>query len=171
MKLDTSIFKAYDIRGIFPDTINNELAYKIGYSYAEVLKPEGEILVGADVRIHSKELKENLIRGLIDAGLDVVDVGLISTDMLYFGVGNYKTSGGIQVTASHNPPEWHGFKMVKKGPIPMTLESGIGDIRDYISSNKIINPREKGHLRKMEIWDDYCKSILKWIEGIRIKPI
>ena len=171
MKLDTSIFKSYDIRGIFPDTIDNELAYKIGYSYAEVLKPEGEILVGADVRIHSKELKENLINGLIDAGLDVVDVGLMSTDMLYFGVGNYKTAGGIQVTASHNPPEWHGFKMVKKGPVPMTLESGISDIRDYISSDKSFISGKKGKIRKMKIWDDYCIYILKWIEGIKIKPM
>src|SRR4030042_3990182 len=171
MKLDTSIFKAYDIRGIFPDTINNELAYKIGYSYAEVLKPEGEILVGADVRIHSKELKENLINGLIDAGANVVDVGLISTDMLYFSVGQYRTEGGIQVTASHNPPEWHGFKMVKKGPVPMTLESGISDIRDYISSDKSFISGKKGKIRKMKIWDDYCIYILKWIEGIKIKPM
>src|SRR3989344_22502 len=101
---DPSIYKAYDIRGIFEKNIDNELAYQIGLAYAEYVKPQGEVLVGEDVRIHSHELKESLIKGLTDAGVNVLDVGKISTDMYYFGVGNYKTAGGVQVTASHNPP-------------------------------------------------------------------
>jgi len=122
MNIDPSIFKAYDIRGIYPDNINEEIAYKIGQGYVNFAKPQGEVMVGMDVRLHSEVLKDSLINGLIDAGVNVVDVGLMSTDMLYFGVGNYKTEGGVQATASHNPPEWHGFKMVEKGPVPMTLE-------------------------------------------------
>ena len=135
MKIDSSIFKAYDIRGIYPETVNEEVAYKIGYAYVNIFKPKGKVLVGNDVRTYSKVLKEILIKGINDAGSDVLDVGWMSTDMLYFGVGNYNTSGGIQVTASHNPPEWHGFKMVKEGVVPTTLESGIGEIRDFIINN------------------------------------
>lgn len=170
-KLDNSIFKAYDIRGIFPDSIDNDLAYKIGVAYVDYVKPTGEVLVGEDVRIHSHELKESLIRGLTDAGANVLDVGKISTDMYYFGVGNYKTDGGIQVTASHNPPEWHGFKMVKKGPVAMTLEEGISQIRDFIVSEKQIQVKTKGIVRKLDIWDDFADYILGWIKDIKIKPL
>lgn len=171
MNLDTSIFKGYDIRGIFPETIDNDLAYKIGLAYAAYVKPRGEILVGEDVRIHSHELKESLIRGLTDAGVDVVDVGLISTDMYYFGVGNYETAGGIQVTASHNPPEWHGFKMVKAGPVAMTLEEGIGQIRDLIMEGKLTKSKVKGKTRNLDIWNDFADYILGWLKGVSLKPL
>jgi phosphomannomutase len=170
-KIDTSIFKAYDIRGTFPDSIDNDLAYKIGLAYVDHVKPQGEVLVGEDVRIHSHELKESLIRGLTDAGASVLDVGKISTDMYYFGVGNYKTDGGIQVTASHNPPEWHGFKMVKKGPVAMTLEEGIGQIRDYILADKKNISVTKGTVRKLDIWDDFADYVLGWIKDVELKPL
>jgi phosphomannomutase len=170
-KIDTSIFKAYDIRGTFPDSIDNDLAYKIGLAYVDHVKPQGEVLVGEDVRIHSHELKESLIRGLTDAGASVLDVGKISTDMYYFGVGNYKTDGGIQVTASHNPPEWHGFKMVKKGPVAMTLEEGIGQIRDYVLADKKNISVTKGTVRKLDIWDDFADYVLGWIKDVELKPL
>jgi phosphomannomutase len=101
----------------------------------------------------------------------VVDVGRMSTDMLYFSVGNYKFEGGIESTASHNPPEWHGFKMVDKGPTPMTVEHGIGQIRDYVLSDKKIESPIKGSVRQMDIWEDYCKYILGWIDPKKVKPM
>lgn len=171
MQVDTSIFKGYDIRGIYPDTVSKELAYKLGQAYVKVVKPQGEVLVGEDVRLHSHELKESLISGIIDSGVDVLDVGLISTDMYYFGVGQYKTAGGIQVTASHNPPEWHGFKMVSAGPVAITLESGISQMRDLIIEDKFEVSDKKGTIRKMDIWDDFCDFNLKWLEGITLKPM
>lgn len=171
MKVDHSIFKAYDIRGIFPTNIDNELAYQAGLAYAAYVKPTGQVLVGEDVRIHSHELKESIIRGLLDAGVDVLDVGPISTDMYYFGVGNYKLAGGIQVTASHNPPEWHGFKMVKAGPVAMTLEEGIGQIRDLIESGTLKPSDKKGTLTQKNILEDFTKNILSWVEGRTIKPM
>ncbi len=171
MKVDASIFKAYDIRGVFPTNVDNDLAYQIGLAYAEYLKPNGEILVGEDVRIHSHELKESLIRGLIDAGVDVVDVGPISTDIYYFGVGKYNLAGGIQVTASHNPPEWHGFKMVKAGPAAMTLEEGIGQIRDLIEAGNLKPSDKKGSYRKQDLLEDFSDYILGWLKGTEIKPL
>ena len=169
--VDSSIFKAYDIRGIYPDTVNDELAYKIGQAFVAVTNPQSEVLVGLDVRLHSPTLTQNLIKGILDAGVNVVDVGFMSTDMLYFGVGKYQTDGGVQVTASHNPPEWHGFKMVRKGPIAMTLESGIGDIRDHVISGKGLSIANKGRVRKMEIWDQYADFVLSWIAGVKVKPM
>lgn len=171
MKIDPSIFKAYDIRGIYPDTLNEEIAYKIGQGYVEYAMPKGEVLVGMDVRIYSPVIKDNIINGITDAGVDVVDVGLMSTDMLYFGVGFYKTNGGLQATASHNPPEWHGVKMVKKGPVPMTLEDGISQIRDFVISNKKIEAEKKGTVRTMDIWNDFADYILTYIKGVDIKPM
>lgn len=171
MQVDPSIFKAYDIRGVFPTNVDNNLAYQIGLAYAEYLKPDGEILVGEDVRIHSHELKESLINGLLDAGVDVVDVGPISTDIYYFGVGKYKLAGGIQVTASHNPPEWHGFKMVKAGPAAMTLEDGIGQIRDLIQAGKLVPTDKKGKLRQLNLLEDFSDYILGWLKGSEIKPL
>lgn len=171
MTIDESIFKAYDVRGIYPNTLNEDIAYSIGQGYVNFAKPEGEVMVGMDVRIHSELLEDNLVRGITDAGINVVDVGLMSTDMLYFGVGKYKFAGGLQSTASHNPPEWHGFKMVEKGPTPMTLEHGIGQVRDYVKSGEKINSESKGSVRKINIWDDYCKYVLGWINTSKIKPM
>lgn len=171
MKVDETIFKAYDIRGVFPDSIDNDIAYKIGQGFVDFAKPEGEVMVGRDVRIHSEELKNSLVRGITDAGVNVVDVGLMSTDMLYFGVGNYKFDGGLQCTASHNPPEWHGFKMVEKGPTPTTLEQGIGQVRDFVVSGRTINAATKGVVREMNIWEEYCKHVLEWIDVSKIKPM
>lgn len=171
MNIDQSIFKAYDIRGIYPDTLNEDIAYRIGQGYADFAKPQGEVMIGMDIRLHSEAIKNAAIKGLNDAGVNVVDVGQMSTDMLYFGVGNYKFDGGLQSTASHNPPEWHGLKMVEKGPTPMTLEHGISQIRDFVISGKSINAENKGTTRKMEIWEDYCKHILSWIDTSKIKPM
>lgn len=171
MKIDSSIFKAYDIRGIYATNIDSELAYQIGLAYAKVVSPTGEILVGEDVRLHSHELKVALINGLLDAGVNVLDVGLISTDMYYFGVGQYNLSGGIQVTASHNPPEWHGFKMVKAGPSAMTLEEGIGEIRDLITAGSLKPSPKKGSLRKLDIWPDFINYSLSWIKEVKLKPL
>lgn len=171
MKIDETIFKAYDIRGIYPESINEDVAYRVGQAFADVTKPVGEVMVGMDVRIHSAVIKDSVVRGLNDAGIDVVDVGVMSTDMLYFGVGNYKFAGGLQSTASHNPPEWHGLKMVEKGPSPMTLEKGIGQVKDFVLSGKKMLAEKPGAVRKMDIWDDYAKYILTWVDPSKIKPM
>ncbi|MBI2065929.1 phosphomannomutase/phosphoglucomutase [Candidatus Woesebacteria bacterium] len=171
MSVDPSIFKAYDVRGIYPTTLNEEIAYKIGQGYADFVKPKGEIAVGHDVRLHSEKLKNEVVRGLTDAGVNVVDVGLISTDMYYFAVGHYQLGGGIQSTASHNPPEWHGFKMVKESVKPLTFEQGITQIRDFAASGKSIKAPSKGNLRKTNIEEDYASFVLGWLAPDKIKPM
>jgi phosphomannomutase len=169
--VDTSIFKAYDIRGIYPDQINEDVAYAIGQAYAAIVKPTVEVAVGHDVRLHSEDLKKRLIDGLTDAGVSVVDVGLISTEMIYYVVGKHNLGGGIQVTASHNPPEWHGMKMVKEHVVPMTLETGGLAIRDYVSEGKSEKADTKGSVRQMDIYDEYCDYLLTWINPSTIKPL
>lgn len=167
MQIDPSVFKAYDIRGIYPKNITGELAYKLGQAYARYVKPKGEVVVGNDVRLHSEELKNKISEGLMDSGVDVVDIGLISTDMYYFAVGNYGFSGGIQASASHNPPEFHGFKMIRENVIPITFEEGISQMRDMIEADSFEKAQKKGKLRKLNVEDDYAKYILGWL---KIKP-
>jgi len=169
MTIDPSIFKAYDVRGIYPDSITPELAYKIGQAYAEFIKPKGEVVVGNDVRLHSEELKMKVAEGLTDSGVDVVDIGLISTDMYYFAVGNYGFAGGIQSSASHNPPEFHGFKMIREKVIPLTFEDGISQIRDLIIKDEFVKSETKGKIRKLNIDDDYVDYILSWLKLKDIK--
>ncbi len=170
--VDKTIFKAYDIRGIFPDQIDAKIAYLIGQGYAKYVQPKGEVAVGRDVRLHSEELQSAVIEGLVDAGVDVVDLGLISSDMLYFGVGTYGFSGGIQVTASHNPPEWHGMKFVREKVIPLTGETGIPQIYEFVAAGEKLVGR-RGKIRKMELLDEYCGYLLKWLrkENLRAMKI
>ena len=170
MTIDPSIFKAYDIRGIYPENITPELAYKIGQAYAEFIKPKGEVVVGNDVRLHSEELKMKVAEGLMDSGVNVVDIGLISTDMYYFAVGKYGFAGGIQSSASHNPPEFHGFKMIREKVIPLTFEDGITQIRDLIEKDAFIKSNIKGKIRSLNIDDDYVDYILSWLKIKDIKP-
>ncbi|HWA51888.1 MAG TPA: phosphomannomutase/phosphoglucomutase [Patescibacteria group bacterium] len=169
--MDTSIFKAYDIRGIFPTTLNENIAYKIAQGYAEYVKPQAPVVVGNDVRLHSVEIKNAIIRGLNDAGIDTVDVGLITTDMLYFCVGSFGYGGGIQATASHNPPEWHGIKMIREKVIPLNLEEGINQIKDFVVQGKTINVANKGKNATRDIENEYCQFILGFLTQKNIKPM
>lgn len=169
-KIDTSIFRAYDIRGIYPKEINAEVAYAIGQAYVEVVKPDGAIVIGHDVRLHSEELKKAMIEGILDAGVDAVDIGLISTEMIYFAVGFYGYAGGIQSTASHQPAEWHGAKMVKRNAEPIFRDNGMNEIKEFVLTGKKIY-KERGNLSKKDILDDFCKYILTWIEPKNIKTM
>lgn len=162
------IFKSYDVRGIYPGQINNDIAYAMAQGYADFLKPK-KIVIGHDVRIHSEELKKAMIEGLLNDGVDVVDVGLISTEMIYFATGNYGFDGGICVTASHNPAEWHGAKFVRAEAEPISGESGLLEIKEFVRSGQRINLDEKGKLTSKNILDDYCKYVLSWLDEKKIR--
>lgn len=165
------VFKAYDVRGIYPDEIDEDAYYKTGLAFAKLLKPK-TVAVGKDVRPSGEKLKAALIKGLTEAGVNVIDIGDISTDMLYFAVGHYGYDGGITVTASHNPAEYNGMKMVKRGAEPLYSENGMFEIRDMIIQN--INKPDNvrlGSIEKKYIWDDYCDFVLTFIDSQKIKPL
>src|SRR3989344_5132561 len=170
MKIDPSVFKAYDIRGLYPESINEDLVYKVAQGYVEIIKPEGKIAVGMDVRISSPGLKKQVIAGLTDVGIDVVDIGLISTEELYFAVGNYKLAGGISVTASHNPKEYNGIKMVKAGAAPISSDNGILEIRDFCQSGKTIKVDKKGGVETKDVLEDFAKFMVSFVDTSKIKP-
>ena len=172
MAINPLIFKAYDIRGVYPTDLNEELAYRIAQAYVQYAQPKGKVAVGMDVRLSSPKLKEAVIKGLTDAGIDVVDIGLVSTDMYYFAVGYYKLAGGIQVTASHNPAEYNGIKMVREAVYPIFGEQGIQQIRDLILANKDkITSDKKGQVEKKDILDDFTNFVLNFVDVKTVKPL
>ena len=150
LKTNPEIFKAYDIRGLYGIDLDEETAYRLGLAYCELRKselPEIEsqptIVVGRDMRISSESLSKKLIEGLLDGGFNVVDVGLVSTPTFYFAVAHYGYDGGIIVSASHNPKEWNGFKLVREKALPISKDSGIFFLRDLVTSDKIFTKSQK----------------------------
>jgi len=171
MNINPGIFKAYDIRGIFGQDFNEKHAYQIAQSYIKVIKPKGTIAVGMDVRLSSPKIKKAVIKGLTDAGVNVLDIGLSSTEMYYFAVGHYKLGGGIQVTASHNPKEYNGFKMVKRDVEPIHKDNGIHQIRDIVASDpKPVNKAKKGSVKKLNVLDDFCRFAINFLDQEIIRP-
>ncbi len=169
--MDLKIFKAYDIRGVYPDQIDEDSVYRIGQAYVDVVKPSKPVVVGMDVRIHSQKLKDSLIESLLDMGVDVWDIGLVSTEMLYFSVGYYDLAGGIQVTASHNPAEYNGLKMTREKVIPLSFSSGISEIKDIVLDNKQKTVKQKrGQITKKDVFQDYAQFVLNFINKEKIKP-
>jgi len=168
--IDTSIFKAYDIRGIYPTQIDAALVYKIAQAYAEFLNPK-VVVIGHDMRLSGEEFSQAAINGLVDAGVEVIDIGLVSTDQLYFAAATLPVDGGIQITASHNPKEFGGLKLVREKGRPISGDSGIYQIRDLVISNfKFQISKEKGRVEKKDISEDYFKHVLSKFDIKNFKP-
>lgn len=176
MAVDPSIFKAYDIRGIYPEQINEDIAYSIGRAYATLIQKENKgkklkIVVARDMRVSSPQIHKALISGLTDQGVDVVDIGLASTPTFYFGVANYNYDGGIQVSASHNPKEYNGFKLVRRNAVPVSGDTGIHDVRVLVEKNEFKDATEKGKVTKKEdVLDEQLQHDLKYADINKIKP-
>ncbi|MEE9432531.1 MAG: phosphomannomutase [Melioribacteraceae bacterium] len=163
-------FKAYDIRGKVPSELNNKLAYKVGRAFANQQNAKS-VLIGRDVRESSPEISEALAKGLSDAGSDVIDLGLCGTEMIYFGTPYFDADGGIMITASHNPPEYNGLKFVKKGSKPMGYSSGLSEIEEMISNNKLGNIAEvKGKIKTKDIMNVFIDSLKKFYDADKINP-
>jgi phosphomannomutase len=169
--MDPAIFKAYDIRGLYPDQFSLIDGYLIAQAYAGVMKPMGPVAVGWDVRLHSKEIADQVIEGLLASGIDVVSIGLVSTEMLYFAVGSLNLGGGIMVTASHNPAKWHGLKLVGEGVEPISEISGLREIKNLVFSSQFQPSLRKGNYSEIDILDSYVKFILSLIKPHIIKPM
>lgn len=165
----SAIFKAYDVRGIYPDQINEKSAYRIGEAFAAVYKPK-KVVVGRDVRNSGENLKKQLINALISSGVDVTDIGVIATDQLYFTVGNYNFDAGISVTASHNPGEYNGLKFSEAGGAPISSEN-LSAIREWAASDAKPANAAKGNISHLGILDDYLEHVLAYIDVTKIKPL
>jgi phosphomannomutase len=164
------VFRAYDIRGIYPEHIDEEAYYRIAKAYVYLFKP-ATMVVGMDARLSSPPLKASLIKGFLDAGVDVVDIGKITTDMLYFAVGAYDYSGGVVVSASHNPKEYNGMKMVREQAAAISSDTGLFDIRDSLKAGKDaeVTSDKKGTLTERNILDGYLEHVLKSIDRSLIR--
>jgi phosphomannomutase len=166
---DPTIFKSYDIRGKVPDQLNANIAYAIGRAVATYLNPK-TIAVGRDVRLSSDELTERLVSGLTRSGVDVIDLGLVSTDGMYFAVGKYGYDGGIMVTASHNPAAYNGFKICRKDAVPLSGEKGIQQIRDIITTGDYRDSSGTGKVIPRDIADDYTMHALSFVDRDKLFP-
>jgi phosphomannomutase len=170
MNISESIFKAYDIRGIVPGELNPEIARLVGRAFIAYLNTT-RIGVSHDMRVSSPALAEAFIAGVREQGADVVDYGLASTDMLYFGVVRDGLEGGAQITASHNPKEYNGMKLVRREALPLSGDAGIGDISRMVRGNSIPAPtRPPGKIEKGMLLDDYVEKVMSFIDPTVIKP-
>ncbi len=170
MASTADLFKAYDVRGIYPDELNPEVAYLIGRAFVTYLKPR-HVAVGRDMRVSSPALASALIDGIRDEGADVCDIGLVSTDSLYFAVGKYGFDAGVMVTASHNPAEYNGFKFCRAEARPLSMDEGIGDIRDLVLAGGFVTPRSRGKLHSKDILPDFSAHVLSMIDPAAVKPM
>jgi len=167
-----SLFKAYDIRGVVPDELTPDIAYRIGRAVVAYLGAD-EVAVGRDMRVSGPSLTGALIDGLRDQGADVADLGLISTDALYFAVGKFGYPAGVMVTASHNPPQYNGFKICREEARALSLEDGIGQIRDLVLSGSYPPPLNgrRGSVTRRDILDAYADHVLSLIDISKVRPL
>jgi phosphomannomutase len=168
--MNPAIFKAYDVRGVYPAELNEDDFEQIGRAFVSFLKAK-RIGVGRDMRVSSPALQAAFIEGARAQGADVVDFGMIATDMIYYGVGTENLDGGAQITASHNPKQYNGCKLVGKGNLPLSGDSGISDIRDMIMGGTIpAAASRQGSLSTSNILPGYVKHVMSFIDPSVIKP-
>ena len=167
--LDPKVFKAYDIRGLYPAELDEEGAYAIGRAYVEQFQPD-KIAVGRDMRLSSPAMAAALVRGAVDAGCDVLELGLVGTEMVYFAVGDLELDGGVAVTASHNPKEYTGMKIVRAGALPVGGESGLLEIRDRALAGPG-EPTSSGSVREVDIWPAFVDRVLSFVDIDAIAPL
>ncbi|MBC3380910.1 phosphomannomutase CpsG [Serratia fonticola] len=164
-------FKAYDVRGKLGEELNEDIAYCIGRAFGEFLKPK-TIVLGSDVRLTSESLKLALAKGLQDAGTDVIDIGMTGTEEVYFATSHLKADGGIEVTASHNPIDYNGMKLVREGSCPISGDSGLRAIQELAEANQFPAPLAvRGLYVQQNILADYVQHVLSYVNITNFKPL
>jgi len=158
-----SCFKAYDIRGKLGEELNEDIAYRIGRAYGEYLKPK-EIVVGGDIRLTSEILKQSLSNGLMDSGVDVIDLGMTGTEEIYFATSHLKLDGGIEVTASHNPIDFNGMKLIREESKPISGDTGLKEIQKLAELNDFKPVKTKGTIRTLSCIDSYVEHLFTYID-------
>ena len=166
---DPSIFKAYDVRGLYPDQIREDVAKQIGRAFVAYLNAK-RIAVSRDMRLSSPTLAAAFIEGAREQGADVVDFGMLATDMLYFAVARDQFDGGAQITASHNPKQYNGMKLVRQQAIPLSGDEGISDIRNMILGDQLPTAGSLGTLTQSHLLDDYIDHVMSFIDPSVIRP-
>jgi phosphomannomutase len=167
--LDPKVFKAYDVRGMYLDELDENGARAIARAYVEQFEPR-KIAVGRDMRVSSPSMAAAAIEGAESAGADVLDLGLVGTEMVYFAVGELGLDGGIMVTASHNPKEYTGMKIVRRGALPVGGESGLLEVRDRAVRGATAS-RKAGHVVHHDIWPAYVERVLSFVDVSAIRPL
>ena len=170
VNIDPTIFGSYDIRGIYGQGINEEVAYRIGRAAAQYLEVP-EIAVGRDMRVSSPQIATALIRGITDQGVNVIDLGLTTSDELYFAVGKFNYPAGVMVTASHNPAKYNGIKFCRAEARPISKETGLAEIRDLAIKGDFATSAHKGQVTQRDVLNDYVKHALSFIDVNKIRPL
>ena len=167
--LDPSVFKAYDVRGIYPSELDEDGAYRVARAYSEHFEPR-TVAVGRDMRLSSPSVLEAVTEGVTDAGADVAALGLVGTEMLYHAVGELGLDGGIYVTASHNPKEYTGMKIVRRGALPVGGDSGLAEIRERADAD--FEPTgQRGSVRSEDVWPSFVAKVLSFVDAPAIRPL
>ena len=169
--MNTEIFKAYDVRGKVGTELTTDVAERIGRAMAQWLPKTGPVAVGRDMRPDSEELAMAAIKGLTAGGRDVVNIGQVTSDMIYFAVGDGNLAGGIMITASHNPGEYNGIKLCQEEAKPMALEGGLGEIRDLAAANEFTDAQTAGQVSERDLTEGWINHTLSFIEADKLTPI
>jgi len=165
------IFKAYDVRGKVGTELTPDVAERLGRAMAQWLPTEGPVAVGRDMRPDSSELSEAAIRGLVAGGRDVIDIGEVTSDMIYFAVGDGNYAGGVMITASHNPGVYNGIKVCSEQAKPMALEGGLGEIRDLVIANNFTDSPTPGTKSEKNIVEAWVEHVLSFIDPSKLTPL
>jgi len=168
--MQITCFKAYDIRGQIPNQINTEVAYRIGNATGEFLNAK-RVVLGRDMRLSSAELTDSVAQGLMEAGVDVLDIGLCGTEMVYFATAHLKADGGIMVTASHNPADYNGLKLVREDAKPISADTGLADIRALAERDNRKQVPARGKRKDADIFAAYIEHMLTYVNLKALKPL
>ena len=167
---EITCFKAYDVRGRVPSELDEDIAYRVGRGYAAFVKPK-TVAVGRDIRASSPALAAAVARGLTDSGVDVLDIGVGGTELVYFATFNRKLDGGIMVTASHNPPDYNGMKMVREESRPLSADTGLKDIRALAERGEFAPATRRGSVRTVDVKPDYIAHLLSYVDRAALAPL
>jgi len=170
MSDEVTCFKAYDVRGRVPDQLNEDVALRIGRAYAEVIQPE-TVVVGHDIRLTSEVLKQALITGLQDQGVNVYDIGLCGTEEIYFATSHLQAGGGIAVTASHNPKDYNGMKFVREQSKPISGDSGLKEIQQLAELNEFSVSAQRGGYEAADTLSAYVQHLMSYVDVAALKPL
>lgn len=175
MEVTNKAFKAYDIRGIYPKEVNEEMAYRVGRIFSAMFAAE-TVVVGHDIRLSGRSLVDALTEGLRHGGTKVIDIGQCGTEMIYFATAHLKADGGIMVTASHNPKDYNGMKLVRRDARPISADSGLKEIGEMVAAQKefahhLVHGKNLGELEKLDIMPEYIQHLLTYVDLNTLKPL